>query len=119
MARDIVLKDGKGNPVTYERVNQIRVAGFDVNGDPETQKFIHMSGLYCYAYIPLGDAIKVTKKMPSLGGNDVWFTGVNESELQEIGHQLDDGTWGVSICILQKDDLVVGNTYTTEELIRW
>ena len=99
----IVLKDGSGNAVEYSGVTQIKV------GD---ESFSHMKDLHCYACIPLGDAVRITKKITSLSSNDIWFFGLSENDLQEIGYQNSSGGYAVQICITRNGNLVVGNSYT-------
>ena len=113
---DIVLKDVNGNDTEYNGVTQLRFPGCDVDGNATTFKFTHFSGMYCYTYIPLGDSVQITHKISSLGTNDVWFTGINTEDIEEWGYQLDDGTYSVGILITTNGNLVVGNTYTDEEL---
>ena len=100
---NITLKDENGNAVEYSGVTQIKV------GDAS---FSHMKDLHCYAAVPLGDAVRITKKFTSLSDNDLWFFSVGEDELKEIGYQLNDGSYAIQICITRNGNLVVGNSYS-------
>ena len=113
---DIILKDKNDNTTEYPGVTQLRVPGYDVDGNATTFKFTHFSGMHCYTYIPLGDSVQITHKILRLANSDIWFTGINTEEIEEWGYQMNDGTYGVGILITTNGDLVVGNTYTGEEL---
>ena len=115
MARDIILKDRNGNPEQH-RVSQIVIPGYDLNGNARPIKFTHLTGLYLYGYQPIGGAIKILTSNLAIAGDDVWFWGCDEEWLRKNGYKLSTGDYSIGLIVTTRGDLVVGNTYTTDEL---
>lgn len=112
---DIILKDRSGTENEHRGVTQLKVPCKNGDGSMTECTFTHMSGLYAYACKPLGDSVLITKKFSKLSNDSLWFFGFTENELKEFGYQHTDGTYAAQIFITTRDDLVVGNTYTTGE----
>lgn len=115
----LILKDRAGNAVDRGTADSLKIPYQDSDGNVSDRMFTHLSGLYCYAYEPRDDeGIRILKKINKLASDDVWFFGVNETELKEYGFQLSDGTYGVGYCIVRNGNLVEGNTYTMGEVLQ-
>ena len=114
---ELLLKDDRGQTQEYGGVTQVKIPFRDSSGNITKRTFTHMTGLYCYAYIPLGGSLRITKKLTSAASDEVWFTGFTEEDLREYGRQLPSGNWGISILITRRGDLKEGEVYTESEYV--
>ena len=112
-----LLKDNKGQTQEYSGVYHVKIPFLTSSGNLTKWTFTHMSALHCYAYVPLGDSIRITKKISPMYSNDIWFTGFTEEALHEYGWKRNDGTWGISIFITRRGDLKEGEVYTESEYV--
>lgn len=106
---DIVLKDKNGNDIEYSGIMHVKI------GNEVFSQATEKIDLHCYFYVPLGDSIRISKKVFAAGNESLWFTGLNENEMKEYGYQLTGGTWAVGILITKNGNLVEGEEYTTVE----
>jgi hypothetical protein len=110
MMADVVLKNGKGNPITYEGVSQINVPGPD-----KTHKYKVMSSLYAYAVTQQDDGkFLVHKKLEYLPTEDFLYFGFYEEDFESFATG-DSGERWIGLFVTTKS-LTVGNTYETTEM---
>lgn len=109
----IELKDQKGEPIFYNRIEAINVQGYDADGKAQkwTYRYIGWLKAYIVRNESGSDGVRVIKRLTAIGDNNIWFTGISDKEVQENGYQTNDGNYNVMIIITQRN-LIEGEFYT-------
>lgn len=118
MARDIVLKDGSGNPVVYSGVDLLKVPCRDGNGNVTARKFAPFAGMH--AYIVSSPDNGVTYKVeaslyPWTGDNGLLFE-FSSQQGEEFGYPTSGGGYKL-MAILSASTMAVGQTFALADLL--
>lgn len=115
---DIVLLNKNGVPTTHEGVTELKVPT-SAGGVQRFETPFSMVKTYFYYCRPseTEDAWEITDKWSGLGrGTSGILGGFGAESCEEYGYQTSDGAWAVGV-LVSKQELTVGNTYTSDQLI--
>lgn len=117
MAQGIYLKDGSGNSVSYEAVDQIKIGGYGADGNAKTHKYTKMQSLNAYAIVSsdvISGGYRVTKSISIFPSDDCIMSEFSVEDCETYGYEA-DGSYKLLLFLTPKT-LTVGSDYAVADM---
>lgn len=117
MAQGIYLKDGSGNSVSYEGVDQIKILGYNADGNAKTHKYTKMQSLNAYSLVGsdvISGGYRVTKRVMIIPDDNFAMSEFSTEDCETYGYEA-DGSYKLLLFLTPKD-LTVGSDYALPDM---